>query len=153
MMPGVPSPMRALGLAGLIPFVGLAGLVIAGDETVRTAALRAQIGYGAVIASFLGAIHWGLAVQTPALSTLPRMGWGVTPALLGWAALLLPPVPALVLLTTALLAALVIDEFSFGGGDRRAWFLKLRRLLSVGAMLSLLVTLIDLVVKGPPGSA
>ncbi|MGJ4964441.1 DUF3429 domain-containing protein [Bradyrhizobium sp. HKCCYLRH3061] len=148
MMSGVPAPMRILGFAGLIPFAGLAAFVIAGDDPMRQAALRAQIGYGAVTVSFLGAIHWGVAVQMPALAGWPRMSWGVTPSLLGWVALLLPPLPALVLLAAALLTALVYDEFSFGGDDRRAWFLKLRRLLSLGAILSLLATLIGIVVKG-----
>ncbi|MGJ4950918.1 DUF3429 domain-containing protein [Bradyrhizobium sp. HKCCYLS20291] len=148
MLSGIPAPTRSLGLAGLIPFIGLAVLAIAGDEAIRAAALRAQIGYGAVIVSFLGALHWGIAVQTPALASWPRMAWGVTPSLLGWVALLLPPLPALVLLAAVLLAALVFDEFSFGGDDRRAWFLKLRRLLSIGAMLALLATLISIVVKG-----
>ncbi|MGJ5042054.1 MULTISPECIES: DUF3429 domain-containing protein [unclassified Bradyrhizobium] len=148
MMSGVPASMRILGLAGLIPFAGLAVLAIAGDDPIRLAALRAQIGYGAVIVSFLGAIHWGVAVQTPALAGWPRMSWGVMPSLLGWVALLLPALPALVLLAAALLTALVYDEFSFGGDDRQAWFLKLRRLLSLGAILSLLATLIGIVVKG-----
>ncbi|MGJ4926720.1 DUF3429 domain-containing protein [Bradyrhizobium sp. HKCCYLS2038] len=148
MLSGIPAPMRVLGLAGLIPFIGLAVLAIAGDEAIRASALRAQIGYGAVIVSFLGALHWGIAVQTPALASWPRIAWGVTPSLLGWVALLLPPLPALVLLAAVLLAALVFDEFSFGGDDHRAWFLKLRRLLSIGAMLALLATLISIVVKG-----
>ncbi|WP_316182823.1 DUF3429 domain-containing protein [Bradyrhizobium sp. SZCCHNRI1009] len=150
MMSGVPAPMRILGLAGLIPFASLAALVIAGDDPIRQAALRAQIGYGAVIVSFLGAIHWGVAVQTPALAGWPRISWGVTPSLLGWVALLLPPLPALVLLAVALLTALISDEYSFGGDDPRAWFLKLRRLLSIGAILSLLATLIGIVVEGAP---
>ena len=74
----------------------------------------------------------------------------MTPSLLGWVALLLPPLPALVLLTTALLAALVFDEFNFGSDDSRAWFVRLRRLLSIGAMLSLLATLISIVVRTVP---
>ncbi|UFZ01688.1 DUF3429 domain-containing protein [Bradyrhizobium ontarionense] len=150
MMSGIPAPMRTLGLAGLIPFMGLAALVIAGDEPTRMTALRAQVGYGAVILSFLGAVHWGLAVQAPALANWPRMTWGVTPALVGWTALALPAVSSLVLLTSALLAALIVDEFYFGSGGERAWFLKLRRLLSLGATLALLATLIALVVKGMP---
>ncbi|MGJ4892109.1 DUF3429 domain-containing protein [Bradyrhizobium sp. HKCCYLS3077] len=147
MLSDIPAPMRSLGLAGLIPFVGLAIIVITGDETIRASALRAQIGYGAVIVSFLGALHWGAAVQTPALANWPRMAWGVTPSLLGWVALLLPPLPALVLLTASLLAALVFDEFSFSADASQAWLLKLRRVLTAGATLSLLASLITILVK------
>ncbi|MGJ5229374.1 DUF3429 family protein [Bradyrhizobium oligotrophicum] len=98
-------------------------------------------------------MHWGLAVQTPALADWWRMAWGVTPALLGWAALLLPAAASLVLLTAALLVALIVDELSFGGSDRRSWFLKLRRLLSLGAVASMLATFIAIILGGPPGGA
>ncbi|CCD97936.1 DUF3429 domain-containing protein [Bradyrhizobium sp. STM 3809] len=152
MLAGVPASMRILGLGGLIPFVGLAALVIAGQEPARLMAVHAQIAYGAVILSFLGAVHWGLAVQTPAAADWWRMAWGVTPALLGWAALLLPAVPSLVLLTAALLAALIVDELCFGG-DRRAWFLKLRRLLSLGAIAAMLATFLAVILGGTPGAA
>ncbi|WP_257166201.1 DUF3429 domain-containing protein [Bradyrhizobium sp. SRS-191] len=153
MLTGIPTSMRILGLSGLIPFIGLAALVIAGREPARLMALQAQIAYGAVILSFLGAVHWGLAVQTPALADWWRMAWGVTPALLGWAALLLPAAPALVLLTAALLAALIVDELCFSGDDRRSWFLKLRRLLSVGATAAMLATFIAVVIGGIPSAA
>lgn len=153
MLSGIPTSMRILGLGGLIPFVGLALLVSTGQEPARLIALQAQIAYGAVILSFLGAVHWGLAVQTPALADWWRMAWGVTPALLGWAALLLPARPALVLLTAALLAALIVDEFCFSGDDGRSWFLKLRRMLSVGAMAAMLVTFVAIMLGGMPGAA
>ncbi|CCD93687.1 conserved membrane hypothetical protein [Bradyrhizobium sp. ORS 375] len=153
MLSGIPTSMRILGLGGLIPFVGLALLVIAGQGPARLIALQAQIAYGAVILSFLGAVHWGLAVQTPALADWWRMAWGVTPALLGWTALLLPAAPSLILLTAALLAALVVDELCFGGNDQRSWFLKLRRLLSVGAMASMLATFVAMILVRMPGAA
>ncbi|GLH81893.1 hypothetical protein SSBR45G_68020 [Bradyrhizobium sp. SSBR45G] len=153
MLAGIPTSMRILGLAGLIPFVGFALLVIAGQGPVRLMAVQAQIAYGAVILSFLGAVHWGLAVQAPALAGWWRMAWGVTPALLGWAALLLPAAASLVLLAAALLAALIVDELCFGGGDGRSWFLKLRRLLSVGAMAAMLATFIAIIVGGTAGTA
>lgn len=144
MLTDVPVPMRVLGLAGLIPFAGLAVLAIVGERSLQAAALQALIGYGAVIVSFLGAIHWGLAVRSPALANWPGMAWGVIPSLLGWVALLLPVIPALMLLVAVLLAALIIDEFTFGSRDGPSWFLKLRRLLSAGAALSLLAPLIEL---------
>ncbi|MGY3448560.1 DUF3429 domain-containing protein [Bradyrhizobium sp. USDA 4353] len=152
MLAGIPTPMRILGLGGLIPFVGLAAVVIAGQEPSRLMAVHAQIAYGAVILSFLGAVHWGLAVQMPAMADWWRMAWGVTPALLGWVALLLPATSSLILLTAALLVALIVDELCFGGDDRRSWFLKLRRLLSVGAMASMFATFIA-VLFGTPGAA
>ena len=64
--------IRRLGYAGLIPFVFLAlCLWLVGPELHPYVALSMQ-GYGAVIVSFLGGIHWGVgfrnALITPALA-------------------------------------------------------------------------------------
>lgn len=82
-----------LGNFGLLPFY-----VLAAAAWLPLPPLGARIvelvfvGYAAVILSFLGAVHWGLALLTPQL-TRPQswqaLGWGVLPALLGWLALLL----------------------------------------------------------------
>ena len=67
-----------------------------GDWPVASTAL---LGYGATIAGFLGAIHWGLVMRPGAVQALPALLWGVTPSLLGWVALLLGPAQGLVLIT------------------------------------------------------
>lgn len=82
-----------LGNFGLLPFFALAvasWLALgAGHERWIELAL---VGYAAVILSFLGAVHWGLCMLTPQLNKAQiwnALGWGVTPSLLGWLALLL----------------------------------------------------------------
>ncbi len=89
---GVPSAGRWLGYAGLIPFVAaLLGFVFGGDA--RQAYFAQQfIAYGAVILSFIGAVHWGLALGSGRLQIM-RLSFSVLPALLAWAALLLPRAP------------------------------------------------------------
>ena len=71
----------ALGVAGLLPFaVGAAGLWLLPPQWAGLAA-AALLAYAAVIVSFLGGIHWGLAMATGQ----PRPGglvWGVLPSLL-----------------------------------------------------------------------
>ncbi len=52
-----------LGHAGLLPFlVALLGVGLAPSLEVRDLAQRLAIGYGAAILSFVGAVHWGLAL-------------------------------------------------------------------------------------------
>jgi hypothetical protein len=55
----------------------------------------------------MGAIHWGLAMKTSSASDSARWyALGVLPALVGWFALLLPSLPALILLAVAFTSAL-----------------------------------------------
>jgi hypothetical protein len=70
----------------------------------------ALVGYAATIASFLGAIHWGLAMRGSRAGTTGPLVWGVLPSLLAWVALLMPPIPALVLLALLLLACYGVDR-------------------------------------------
>ena len=48
-------------------------------------ARMALLGYGATIASFLGAIHWGLVMREGLAQPVPSLLWGVVPAC--WAGL------------------------------------------------------------------
>lgn len=90
--PGSSLPLRdLLGYAGLAPFVGgLAAMALSGEPQLAELAGRAMVGYAAVIASFLGAVHWGLAAQAVATRQAARLAWGVTPALLAWLLLATP---------------------------------------------------------------
>ncbi|MFC7474774.1 DUF3429 domain-containing protein [Dankookia sp. GCM10030260] len=76
----LPRPTLWLGLAGLLPFLGTALLAWTAPPDWRGVALHALAAYGAVILSFLGAVHWGLALRAPpaeAGATAPRRrGWG-----------------------------------------------------------------------------
>lgn len=139
---GVPRPALALGLAGLLPFWGLALLVIVGDPEMKANVIRAQLTYGAVILSFLGGIHWGLAVMHKSDATWRRLGWGVTPSLIAWGALFLPQLWGLGVLLTGFVAAAVIDYRIFAFAKVTSWFGLLRTILSAGAIFALLLTLI-----------
>lgn len=97
------SAGRWLGYAGLIPFVAaLLGFVFSADE--RRGYFAGQfIAYGAVILSFIGAVHWGRALGGGRVPVM-RMSISILPALLAWAALLLPVAPAAWLLLAGFLA-------------------------------------------------
>lgn len=93
MPPPVPPVWaRSLGYAGLLPFLGLALSVGFFQDGLRLPLAHALLAYAATIASFLGAIHWGLAMRgtQEADPSLHLFLWGVTPCLCAWVALLAP---------------------------------------------------------------
>jgi hypothetical protein len=130
--PHARSPARALGLAGLIPFVGLTVAMHAGHWPQGLVAL-AQLAYGATIVSFIGALHWGLAMRDPTLnrSALWRaLGWGVMPSLLAWLALLAPLETGLWMLCATVPACWWMDARLSGTLALERWYMQLRTLLS-----------------------
>ena len=126
-----------LGLAGLIPFLLAASFQWFTPPGWRMLAASALLGYGAVIASFLGGIHWGLAMRT---GTPPaaRLIWGVMPSLLGWLAVLLEGPWGQLLLALSLLACWLVDRSVYRDLGLAAW-LPLRTLLSAVAIASVLL--------------
>lgn len=96
--PSLPSSVSALGYAGLLPFAAatLGSVLLDGEQ--RAFSLRALIAYAAVILSFLGAVHWGLALRAAGGEVGRAFAVGVLPSLVGWVALLLSERHALALL-------------------------------------------------------
>lgn len=134
--PSAAAPSRLLGYAGLLPFAPLAALALVGPPPWRGLALAALAAYGAVILSFLGAVHWGLALRAPAAeapAAWARFGLGVVPALVAWIALLLPMRPGLALLAAGVLAVAAIETAAARRGYVPQSYLALRWPLSLGA--------------------
>lgn len=133
----LPDGFNALGYAGIVPFAsGALGIALLEGET-RLLAARALSAYGAVILSFLGAVHWGLLLRRPDPPTASRLLVGVLPALAGWIALLLPARLGLALLVAAFGAFWLYEHRVLPDGWLPAAYLRLRRNLSL-AVCSLL---------------
>ncbi len=143
----VPMPARVLGFAGLIPFLA-AGLAVWFTPLVwKLLALDIQLAYGAVILSFMGAVHWGLAMAGgSAAMTYQRLGWSVLPALLGWVGLLLNPAFGLVLMAAGFAGVYLGDLRSIAAGNTPAWYRALRKPLTVIVIASLLSSFLALAV-------
>ena len=128
---------RVLGLAGLLPFIaGAAALVGLQAPGLQAWAATALVAYGALIATFLGGIHWGLAMRGVQPISV-RLGWGVSPSLLGWVALLLPVSPGLWLLAALLVTCYAVDRKLYASAGLSGW-LGLRLQLTSVATLSCL---------------
>ena len=78
---------RAIGYAGLIPFIGLSAMSVLWRDIHHSAVLFSLLAYGATIISFLGAIHWGLAMREEKPDRNAII-WGVIPSLVAWVSLI-----------------------------------------------------------------
>lgn len=127
---------RRLGYAGLIPFaLGLVLMVLADDPMRGHFGSRLLIAYGAVILSFLGAVHWGWCLRDAGLTAPPgpQLAWAVMPALFAWVSLLLPTKTGLLLQAAAFLAAYGVDRTRLRGEPLWTWYGPLRLNLTIGA--------------------
>lgn len=126
-----------LGYAGLLPFVALALAAWLAPPAYRAQAAHALLAYGATIASFLGAIHWGLAMREPLTPQPGPFVWGVFPSLVAWVALLLPLSQGLVTLALLLGICLAVDRRSYPAYGLGEW-LTMRLHLTLVAAVCLL---------------
>ena len=147
----VPAPARTIGLAGLIPFVACAVAVWAGTPEIQLEGLRMQMGYAAVILTFLGGVHWGRALQTDSMAGIgwERLIWSVTPCLIAWIALRMHPAIALFVFIGTFSLAFFIDRRAVKAGFLPDWYLDLRKVLTLGALMCLTATLARFTVLGP----
>ncbi|MEM6638576.1 MAG: DUF3429 domain-containing protein [Pseudomonadota bacterium] len=127
----VPASAAWLGGLGAIPFVSLAaGPWFLPEHAVLL--LFALKTYGAVILSFLGGVHWGLAMaRSP-----DAPGWGdltlsVAPSLVAWPALLLPGRVGFIVLAAGVFAMLIVDLQLTRRGLAPAWYPGIRTPLSL----------------------
>ncbi|MCY7389431.1 MAG: DUF3429 domain-containing protein [Burkholderiales bacterium] len=133
----VPHGAARLGYAGLLPFVALALAAWVAPSAYRAQAAHALLAYGATIASFLGAIHWGLAMREQSTQQPGAFVWGVIPSLVAWVALLLPLSQGLVTLALLLGICLAVDRRSYPAHGLEKW-LTMRLQLTVVAAVCLI---------------
>lgn len=129
----LPPGLVALGYAGMLPFVACVLAIALLDGEPRALAVRALVAYGAVILSFLGAVHWGLLLRQRDAAAPARLAIGVLPSLAGWIALLLPDRYALTLLVVAFGGFWLYEHRVVGTALLPSGYLDLRRHLSVAA--------------------
>jgi hypothetical protein len=139
----IPAPALILGSAGLIPFVLTLLVMLAGSEAWQPWAATVLRSYAVVILSFLGAVHWGAALWETDTKRLWRsLGWGVTPSLLAWIALLLPLAWSWLILLGGFSAQYMMDRYTVQQNRMPLWYAELRRWLTLGVVLILSLALV-----------
>jgi len=127
----LPPIVRVLGYGGLIPFVVCAILVQVAPTPFDYVSAESLAAYGAVICSFLGAIHWGAnfrrlgnIADRASLASAGDIGgsrwfernawiWGVIPSLVAWLALHIYIPVGLLMLAAMLLVQRGIDQNTY----------------------------------------
>ncbi|MES9993662.1 MAG: DUF3429 domain-containing protein [Candidatus Thiodiazotropha sp.] len=112
-----------LGYLGLVPFVSGMALMILLDDTRLVA--QAIHNYAAIILTFVGAIHWGRALNN---GDTTLMSFSVIPSLIAWCSLFLEPYEGVPLTAIAFVMLLFFDRNLYLEMD---WFRQLRTRLSI----------------------
>lgn len=141
----MPDPARRLidllGYGGLLPFTGLALLLwlVTPDLTPWVAIALAT--YAALIASFLGGIHWGVAwlrLERGQDGARGHLAWGVMPSLLAWPGVVMPAHAGLVWLAVVLVICYLVDRKLYPAAGLSSWLPLRFRLSSVAALCCLI---------------
>lgn len=137
----VPSAAAWLGGFGIIPFIVLSLAKTFASDVPKSRLSFALLAYGAIILSFLGGVHWGLAIAVPQIdNTLwRRITVSILPSLVAWVALLTPSSIGFLTLAGAFVAMLLVDIQASRVQEAPAWYPKLRWPLSCGAVAALIL--------------
>jgi hypothetical protein len=132
---------KLLGYFGLLPFI-VPTVFLFFDHSYLDMWRHFLITYGAVILSFVGALHWSFAMllhELPINKQRWSFLWSVVPSLAAWISLSIPKFYGFVLLTMFFAVALIRDKQLFDNVDLPGWYMPLRRNLTVVAMTCLLI--------------
>lgn len=132
-----PRPARLLGYLGLLPFVSGAVAIWIAAPGPAALAERALLAYAAVILTFMGAVHWGLAMHSAHLARDRQLALSVVPALIAWVTLLLPPLGAYPVMLFSFAVLNAADRRAVAAGAAPAWYPSLRLPLTVAVVTSL----------------
>jgi len=159
----------SLGLAGTAPYVATgittvyfarsASLAASGVETgidpgvaltLLDQALQLQVTYGAVILSFLGALHWGMEIAGyGGQKGYRRLTLGALPVFMAWPTLLLPPTTALIAQWFGFTAMWWADAKACSRGWTPAWYSQYRFYLTLLVGTCIIGTLAGTSFLGP----
>ena len=124
----LPVTVGLLGYGGLIPFVVLAMLSVA-EPSHGILYRGALMLYGAVILSFVGAIHWGVAMASVHMDDATRRAcyvWSVVPSLMAWSTFVLSPIGATLTLVLGFILQYWRDRSLGAFMPWPKWYLPLR---------------------------
>ncbi|KAI0099142.1 hypothetical protein GGR51DRAFT_402103 [Nemania sp. FL0031] len=166
---GAPKEPYWLGLAGTLPYLGTSvstvylawvlntpwpasstfvnNLLISQETASKILATLEpiQLGYGAIIISFLGAIHWGLeytAKSPDKIRTRFRYGIGVAAPIVAWPTLFMPVEFALTTQFAAFVALYFADARATVRGWAPAWYSTYRFALTAVVGVAIVISLI-----------
>ncbi|KAH9079284.1 hypothetical protein EDB83DRAFT_2503762 [Lactarius deliciosus] len=165
----VPKPYVIFGLLGGIPYLAAsattvyfahqAGLTASGvltsidpgvALTILDRALNIQVTYGAVMLSFLGALHWGMEFAgLGGHKGYQRLALGAAPVIYAWPTLALDPTMALIVQWVGFTGLWYADLRATSAGWTPKWYSQYRFYLSVLVGACIIGTLASTSYWGP----
>lgn len=138
----VPLFVSQLGYAGLIPFIMLAMALWLFPDIYFERITQALLSYAAIILSFMGAVHWGLAMD----GAVKRLQFGVSvvPALAAWSASLMSPMWNYSILIVSFVSLCLFDNYMARKNRTPKWYPVLRIPLTVVVVISLIIAQLSL---------
>ncbi|KAL4069129.1 hypothetical protein J3A83DRAFT_4248814 [Scleroderma citrinum] len=147
----VPTPALVMGLAGGLPYIASAGTTVYLAHqawkaamgivtnidpgvalTVLDQALNFQVQYGAVMLSFLGALHWGMEfAEYGGSKGYKRLILGISPAVVAWSTITLEPMMALLCQWIGFMGLWYADNRATAAGWTPIWYSQYRFYLSL----------------------
>ncbi|KAF9014166.1 hypothetical protein BDQ17DRAFT_1386679 [Cyathus striatus] len=129
----VPEPMMVLGLLGAnCHSRGVSSIDPGVALTVFDQALTFQVTYGAVMLSFLGALHWGMEISGyGGHKGYARLALGSAPMLVAWSTLSMDPMVALITQWSGYTALWYADSKATQAGWTPKWYSQYRFYLSI----------------------
>lgn len=118
-----------LGAGGLVPFVVLTGALWVAPPEYHPFLVDWLRTYAAVILSFIGAVHWGIALTHPAMNEHDRsvvMSWSVVPALVAWIGMLMQLRTGLALTAAMFVVHYTMDRQLAARFPLPEWYMRLR---------------------------
>ncbi|PUU75016.1 hypothetical protein B9Z19DRAFT_996597 [Tuber borchii] len=159
----VPKEVYYIGLGGTVPYAGVSALTLylawdinyahhhgigylVSAETAQQVLLFVeplQVGLGAVILSFLGAVHWGLEMaEYGGKHGYQRYALSILAPVLAWPTILLPFDYALITQFLGFTGMYFADSTATGWGWAPQWYMTYRFILTFVVGASIVVTLV-----------
>lgn len=136
--PDIPLIVLALGYAGLLPFITLASALWFEPGDLQIPLNEALLSYSAIILSFMGAIHWGLAMKADDTIGNTQLALSVIAPLSAWIASLTPVAINYSLLIICFTILCLYDVYMVRVNKAPSWYSRLRIPLTVIVVISLI---------------
>jgi hypothetical protein len=134
---------KSLGYAGLIPFI-IFSIGSWFQLPFISDSINILTAYAAIILSFMGAIHWGIAMSRSEYQNGKYFIASIIPGLSAWLALLLPQRYAIILLMIGFIA-LIIYDWSVEKPQRLpGWYIPMRNRLTLVVVMCLMFAQLSL---------
>jgi hypothetical protein len=140
----LPMPAIVLGVSGAIPLLAGVSVALAAPTAFGFPVVQWVVVYAALVLSFLGGMHWGLASAMLARDPLEVdatrvLALSVLPSLVGWVSVFLPGRLAPAVLAIAFIAVLLLDRLIERLGYAPGWWMPLRLRLTAAVVALLLL--------------